>query len=174
MRVGSASPCLFALGNTTVVPIYIRDVAGTPLGVDQPPGKKIQGISFQITYSPADAVSSVRIKRTGVLETKVATSEFALSNSNSVSYLGVFDEQFNTIAFHLNAPPPGDLIAELTVTLSPSAAGKQIDFTFGSSTTTALTDQAGLTSETRDNGTLVLFGGCVQVGGARRRAVRGR
>ena len=34
-------------GMTADVPVYIRDVSGTPLGMDQPAGSKIQAISFE-------------------------------------------------------------------------------------------------------------------------------
>jgi len=47
-----------ATGTSVDVPIYIRDVSGTPLGMDQPAGSKIQSFSIKVTYSPASAVHS--------------------------------------------------------------------------------------------------------------------
>src|SRR4051794_41820508 len=55
-----------ATGNTVDVPVYIRDVAGTPLGQDRPAGSKIQGISIRVFYAPASAVQSVTFTRAGI------------------------------------------------------------------------------------------------------------
>ena len=55
-----------ANSNTVDVPVYIRDVSGTPLGKDQPAGSKIQSISIRVTYAPAAAVQSVTFSRAGI------------------------------------------------------------------------------------------------------------
>src|SRR5690349_14815356 len=53
-------------GPTVEVPVSLRDVSGTPLGMDQPAASRIQAFSIRVTYSPASAVSSVTFSRAGV------------------------------------------------------------------------------------------------------------
>src|SRR5436190_14805533 len=53
-------------GPTVDVPVFIRDTAGTPLGVDRPAGSKIQSFSIKVVYAPAAAVSSVTFSRAGI------------------------------------------------------------------------------------------------------------
>src|SRR5438067_6155991 len=55
-----------ASSNTVDVPVFIRDVSGTPLGQDRPAGSKIQGISIRVFYAPAAAVQSVTFTRAGI------------------------------------------------------------------------------------------------------------
>lgn len=173
ITVAAQSPCIALTGNPIDVPVYIRDLSGTPLGLDQPAGKRIQGISFQVAYSPANYVTSIAVKRAGILAPRVPVSEFALANANTVSYLALFEEQFNTIQYHLDAPRPGDLVAVVVVTLGPAAVpGSRMDFKFGDSATTSLTDQNGVTAETEADGFLRPQSGCVQLVEPRRRVVR--
>src|SRR5690349_19769708 len=63
LQVGSAT----ADGPSVAGPVYLRDVAGTPLGMDRAPSSRIQAISVTVTYSPASAVSAVSFSRAGVL-----------------------------------------------------------------------------------------------------------
>src|SRR5689334_16215481 len=58
------------------VPVSIRDVAGTSLGMDQPAGSKIQSLSIRVTYSPASAVQSVSFARAGITANLTPVSEF--------------------------------------------------------------------------------------------------
>ena len=51
VTVGTVS--LASAGSTVDVPVYIRDVSGTPLGMDQPTGSKIQSFSIKVDYAPA-------------------------------------------------------------------------------------------------------------------------
>ena len=88
-----------ASGTTADVPVSIRDVSGTPLGMDQPAGSKIQSFSIKVTYSPASAVQSVTFSRTGITASLTPTSEFKPSTSNSVSLLDTFQESNNLIPF---------------------------------------------------------------------------
>jgi hypothetical protein len=169
----AAEPCMAIGGTRVVIPVYVRDVSSTKLGLDQPSGKRIQGISFQIAYTPAEAVKSASIARAGVLESRVAMSEFSLGNANTVSYLGLFDEEFNTVQFHLDAPPPGDLVANVVLTLNSEVApGTVLHFTFGGTGTTELTDHQGSVSENAAEGSLRINNGCAQVVGARHRGAR--
>jgi uncharacterized protein YjdB len=161
VTVGSVT----ASGASVDVPISIRDVAGTPLGVDQPAGSRIQSLSIKVTYSPTSAVQSISIARAGITANLSPTSEFKPTTSNSVSLVTTFQESNNAIPFTLNAPAPGNLVAHLVVTLSPSAApGSTISLTLDSSLT-QLTDAGGTaaTKETSANGLLSLVHGQIAV-----------
>lgn len=174
MSIATGDSCTVAnAGATVVLPLYVRDVSRSPLGTDQPPGKRIQGISFQILYSPVEATSQVRLFRAGVIANLTPITEFSPTTRDGVAYIGLFDERVNPIPFRVDVAEPGDVVMELRVTLQGNAApGTIVNFVFGPSTTTALTDQGGVTSETVDNGWLAVKGTCIRVGTPRRRAVQ--
>jgi len=161
VTVGSAT----ATGSSVDIPVSIRDVAGTPLGIDRPAGSKIQSFSIKVTYAPASSVSSITFSRSGITANLTPTSEFAPSTASSVSLLDTFQESTNPIPFTLNAPAPGNVVAHLVVTLSPSApAGSSISLTLDP-TLTQLTDEGGTaaTKETVANGQLALVNGTINV-----------
>jgi uncharacterized protein YjdB len=154
-----------ASGTTVDVPISIRDVSGTSLGIDQPPGSKIQSFSIKVTYAPAGAVSSISIARDGITASLNPTSEFKPATANSVSILDTFQESTNPIPFALNASSPGNRVAHLSVTLSASATpGTSISLTLDPSLT-QLTDAGGgaATKETVANGRLQLVNGSIDI-----------
>jgi len=154
-----------ASGNTVDVPVYIRDVAGTPLGKDQPAGSKIQSISIRVFYAPSAAIQSVTFDRAGITAGLTPISEFKPASSGAISLLMTFDENTNPIPFTLNAPDPGDQVAHLVFTLSSSAApGSSISLTVDPSLT-QLTDQAGTgaTKESTGGGTLALVNGAINI-----------
>lgn len=152
-------------GSTIDVPVFIRDASGTPLGIDQPPGSRIQSYSIKVDYSPAAAVQSITFTRAGITASLTPTFEASPASPGSISLLDTFQEATNLIPFTLNAPLPGDQVAVLHVTVSPTA-------TVGSTITlaldpvlTQLTDQAGTaaTRESVTNGNLVLVPGAILV-----------
>jgi uncharacterized protein YjdB len=154
-----------ASGTTVDVPISIRDVSGTTLGIDQPPGSKIQSFSIKVTYAPANAVSSISIARDGITDSLTPTSEFKPTTANSVSILDTFPESTNPIPFTLNAASPGNRVAHLSITLSASATpGTLISLTLDPALT-QLTDAGGsaATKETQANGRLQLINGSVGI-----------
>ena len=152
--------------STTVdVPVFIRDASGTPLGMDQPPASRIQSFSIKVTYSPANAVSTVTFSRAGITANLSPTSEFAPKTAGTASLLATFQQSTNPIPFTLDAGAPGDLVAHLVFTLSGSAApGTTIDLTLDPALT-QLTDEGGnaATKETVANGTLDLVDGAIHV-----------
>src|SRR5436305_3095113 len=161
MTVGTVA----ANSNSVDVPVFIRDVAGTTLGKDQPAGSKIQSISIRVTYAPAAAVQSVTFTRAGVTAGLTPVSEFSPASTGAISLLTTFDESSNQIPFTLNAPGPGDQVAHLVFTLSPSAApGSAISLTLDPSLT-QLTDQAGTgaTKESTGGGNLTLVNGAINI-----------
>jgi len=161
ITVGTAT----ADGPTVDVPVSIRDVSGTPLGLDQPPGSRIQAFSIRVNYAPASAVSSVTFSRAGITTNLTPAFETSPSSAGSISLLDSFQQSTNPIPFTLNAPAPGNLVAHLVFTLSASAvAGTNISLTLDSATT-QLTDDGGsaATKETSGNGNLSLVNGSISV-----------
>ena len=161
VTVGTVS----ATGTSVDVPIYIRDVSGTPLGMDQPAGSKIQSFSIKVSYAPASAVESIAIARAGITANLTPAFESKPSTTTSISILDTFSETTNPIPFTLNASSPGNLVAHLTVTLSSSATpGSSITLTLDPAVT-QLTDQGGTaaTKETVANNNLTLTNGAINV-----------
>ena len=146
-----------ANGNTVDVPVYVRDVSGTPLGRDQAAGSRIQSFSITVDYSPASAVQSVTASKAGITGGLTAVFENASTPPGSISWVAQFSESASPIPFGLNAPPPGDQIAHLIFTLSPSAApGSSISLTINpGSAVTQLSNDAGSVGEFGSNLTLV-------------------
>src|SRR6266545_3555248 len=110
-----------AAGSTVDVPVYIRDVSGTPLGLDQPPGSRIQSYSLTVNYAPASAVQSVTFTRAGITAPLTPAFESSPSAPGTISLLDVFQESTNLIPFTLNGAPPGNQVGVLHVTIAPTA-----------------------------------------------------
>jgi len=158
-----------ATGSTIVdVPIYIRDVSGTPLGIDQPFGQRIQAYSLRLNYAPTSAVQSISINRAGITTPLTPTFETKPQSPGTIALLDTFDETTNLIPFTSNAAAPGDLVAHLTVTIAPGTpAGTIIALTLDP-VLTELTNQAGspVTAENFGNGRLALVNGQITVAAA--------
>jgi hypothetical protein len=146
------------------VPVFIRDISGTPLGMDQPPGSKIQSYSIKVSYAPASAVQSVTFSRAGVTASLTPTFESSPGGPGTISLLDTFQESTNPIPFTLNAAAPGNQVAHLLVTIAPTATPGVITLTLDP-VLTQLTDQAGsaATKETVAAGNLSLVGGSINV-----------
>ena len=147
------------------VPVFIRDTSGTPLGIDQPPGSRIQSYSIKVDYSPAAAVQSVSFSRAGVTAALTPTFEASPSGPGTISLLDTFQESTNLIPFTLNAAVPGNQVAHLLFTIAPTATpGTTITLTLDP-TLTQLTDEAGssATRETVGAGNLALVNGAINV-----------
>jgi len=161
VTVGSAS----TVGNIVDIPVSIRDVSGTPLGIDQPPGSRIQSYSIKVNYAPAAAVQSVTFTRAGITTSLTPTFESSPASPGSISLLDTFQESTNLIPFTLNAPAPGNQVAHLVFTLSPSATpGVPIVLTLDP-VLTQLTDEGGspATKESVAGGNLILVPGAITV-----------
>jgi hypothetical protein len=150
-------------GLVTDVPVYIRDVSGTPLGVDQPPGSRIQSFSIKVNYAPTAPIQSVTFTRAGITASLTPTFESSPAVAGSITLLATFDETTNPIPFTLNAAAPGNLVAHLVFTFVPGTApGTVVTLTLDP-TLTQLTD-AGGSPATRENtaaGNLALVNGSV-------------
>jgi hypothetical protein len=163
ITVGSGAS---APGSTVDIPVYIRDTAGTPLGIDQPFGSRIQSYSIRVTYAPGTAVQSITFTRAGITLPLTPTFESSPAvPGSSISLLDNFDETTNLIPFTSNAALPGNQVAHLQVTLAPGAApGTSITLTLDP-VLTQLTDEGGspATVETSGNGRLTLVSGAILV-----------
>jgi hypothetical protein len=152
--------------STVDVPVYIRDLSGTPLGLDQPAGSRIQSYSIKVNYAPASAVQSITFTRAGITQSLTPTFENSPSSAGSISLLDTFAEATNLIPFTLDGAAPGNQVAHLQVSLAPTATpGTVITLTLDPSTLTQLTDQAGTpaTVENTGNGRLLLVSGAITV-----------
>ena len=161
ITVGSA----IAPASTTVdIPVYIRDVSGTPLGIDQPPGSRIESYSIKVNYAPATSVQSISFTRAGITQSHTPLFESSPAAPGTISLLDTFQESTDLLPFTSNAPAPGDKVAHLLIQLSPSAPAGTLTLTLDP-TLTQLTDQGGdaATKETVGNGRLALVNGQVTV-----------
>src|SRR5258708_17510197 len=154
-----------AAGGIIDVPVYIRDASGSPLGLDQPPGSRIQSYAIKVTYSPASSVSSITFTRAGITSSLTPTFEISPASPGARAFLDTFQESTNLIPFTLNGALPGNQVAHLTVALSQSApVGSIVTLTIDP-VLTQLTDEAGDpgTIESSGNGRLTLVNGAITV-----------
>ena len=162
VTVGTTSA---AAGSTVDVPVFIRDASGTPLGIDQPPGSRIQSYALTVNYAPTASVQAITFTRAGITASLTPAFESSPSTAGSISLLDTFQESTNLIPFTLNAPLPGNQVAVLHVTVSPTATvGSTITLTLDP-TLTQLTYQGGSasTKESVANANLVLVSGAINV-----------
>lgn len=144
-------------GNVVNVPIFVRDESATPLGIDRPPGSRIQGLAFRVDFPPG-TVTAASIAPSGI--TAGLTPLFGPSSNfaaNSVNYLVSYAEAGNAIPFTLDGAPPGNAVAQLSFTLAPNAPVGVYALTFN--TASELSNQAGTVAENVGNGGLVLVSG---------------
>jgi len=162
VTVGTVSA---AAGSTVDVPVFIRDASGTPLGIDQPPGSRIQSYGLTVNYAPTSAVQTVTFTRGGITASLTPAFESSPSSAGTITLLDTFSESTNLIPFTSNAPLPGNQVAVLHVTVAPTATvGSTITLTLDP-VLTQLTDQGGnaSTKESVANANLVLVSGAVNV-----------
>lgn len=142
-------------GLTIDVPVSIRDASGTPLGLDQPPGSRLQSYSLKVNYSPTAPIQSVTFSRAGITQSLTPSFESSPSAPGSISLLDVFQESTNLIPFTLDGIAPGNQVAHLVFTFAPTTSIATINLTLDS-TLTQVSNEAGTTSETVPLGTLTL------------------
>ncbi len=157
-------PVMSALPRALVeVPIYLRDLSGTPLGVDRPAGQRLQGLSLSVVYSPAAAVESIAFAPAGLTEGLPALFETSVHSGHRISWIASFDEAASPLDFDLDRAEPGDPVAKLVLRVDASAiAGSVIDLTFDADLT-AVSNQSGTLGETAANGLLSLGAGAIEV-----------
>ncbi|HEX2059720.1 MAG TPA: Ig-like domain repeat protein [Thermoanaerobaculia bacterium] len=142
-------------GATVTVPVYLRDVAGTPLGADAVAGNRLQGIMLQVTATPA--VTDMAFLRGGVLAGRTALYERATNGG----WIGAFSETAQPLS--LGAGTPGDRIGTLRITLPGNASGTVV-LSFNRATT-LLSNEAGTVTESAVNRHLTLVDGAINLTG---------
>jgi len=152
-----------ASGGTVDVPVFIRDVSGTLLGIDQPFGSRIQSYAITVNYSPASSVQAITFTRAGITQPLTPAFESSPSAPGTVTLIDTFQETTNLIPFVSNAAAPGNQIGVLHVTVSPSAPLNSTITLALDSTLTQLSNQAGTTKETTTLANLTLINGAINV-----------
>jgi hypothetical protein len=145
------------------VPVSIRDLSGTPLGLDQPPGSHIQGYTLKVNYSPASAVQGITFTRSGITTALTPAFESNASGAGTISLIDSFSETTNPIPFTLNGAAPGNEVAQLHVTLSPTATPGTVITLSLDATLTTLANDSGTTSEMTSTSSLTLVDGSITV-----------
>ena len=152
-----------ANGPAVVVPVYVLDVSGTPLGIDQPFGSRIQAFSLKVDYTASPFIQSVTFTRAGITAPLTPTFESSPSAAGSISLLMSFDETTNLVPFVSNAALPGNQVGQLTFTFAPGTpSGTTIPLTLDA-TLTQLSNEGGTVTETVANTNLALVAGAVTV-----------
>jgi hypothetical protein len=152
-----------APGAAVDVPVYIRDSSGTVLGLDQPPGSKIQSYSIKVDYAPASDVQSVTFARAGITTSLTPAFESSPASPGSISLIDTFSESTNLIPFTLNAALPGNQIGVLHFTLAAAATpGDTITLTLDPALT-QLDNDTGTTHESTTSANLALVNGSISV-----------
>ena len=150
-----------ANGPVIVVPVFVRDSSGTPLGIDQPFGSRIQAFSLKVDYPASPFITGVTFTRAGITAPLTPTFESSPSAAGTISLLMTFDETTNLVPFVSNAALPGNQVGQLTFTFSPSTPpGTIVPLTFDAALT-QLSNEGGTTTETSTN--LILVPGSVTV-----------
>ncbi len=152
-----------ANGPVISVPVYVRDVSGTPLGIDQPFGSRIQAFSIKVDYPVSAFITSVTFTRAGITAGLTPTFQSSPSAAGTISLLMSFDETTNLVPFVSNAAAPGNQIGQLTFTFAPATPPGTIVPLTVDATLTQLINEGGTTSETTTNGALALVNGSVTV-----------
>jgi hypothetical protein len=159
VTVGTVS----APGPVVVVPVYVRDLSGTPLGITQPFGQRIQSFSLKVDYVPSAFITSVTFTRSGITAALTPTFTSSPSAAGTVSLLMTFDETTNLVPFINNAAAPGNEVGRLTFTFGPATPpGTVIPLTLDA-TLTQLSNEGGTTTETAVTNSLALIPGSVTV-----------
>ncbi len=159
LDTGAGSP-----GATVDIPVYIRDVSGSPLGLDQPSGSRIQAYSIKVDYSPAASIQSVTFARAGVIASLTPTFETSPTSPGSISAIATFQESTNLIPFTLNAAAPGDQIGVLHFIIAVGAVAGTVSLTLDP-TLTQLSNEGGTLNETVTATDLTLVNGSITVSG---------
>ena len=152
--VASVSP-----GQLVMVPIFVRDVAGSPLGGDQPVGRAIQDFAITVQILPAGAVSMVSFQRSGLTANLTPVFETSVESGDRQSWIASFDETDDPVLLTLDATEPGERVVHLVVQIDPSFVPGSAVRLRPVAATTALGNQQGTVVETQANGRLELVDG---------------
>jgi hypothetical protein len=160
----SAANDVLTIGNTTapkgsiLVPVYVRDLSTTRLGVDKPAGQRIQGVGFRVRFTPAGSITSATFTRAGAL-LKTPLYEKTFTGADWLGYVASFAESNNALAFTSNTAAPGNLIGYLSLNTSTGVtAGTNITITIDRNAAMLSNQVANITETDANNGILLQNG----------------
>ena len=148
---------------TVRVPVYVLDAPGTPVGSDQPEGRRISAIAIKIAYGPDPCMDTVEpyfdISNGVLAGVPLQLHVVAGVPGTSQAFVAFRNERLGPIPFHATAPP-GDLLGELVFARSGCGPGPSV---LG-------IDEAGLASiddtiESTVNGSLLGVDGSIALPG---------
>jgi hypothetical protein len=147
-------------GDVVRVPIRLFDSISTPLGIDRGFGSQIHSFGLQVVYDNASAVQALSIERSGELAGKNAMIETTRAAGNTSSLVVSFNETNTSLDFSAQG---GTEIASVVVLLKAGIAkGTKVTLSFRPTTTT-LSNQSGMKTETSENGSLELKSGAITI-----------
>lgn len=152
-------------GTVAIVPVRVRDLAGTILNEGDGPDNEIQSFAFEVVFPPA-WIDDATFVHAGVTAGRTASfSQVSYTpGSDNIDVIKQFSEATNPLVFTLDAPLPGDVIGELHFmlnALAPEATRIPLDLRAFNA---ALVDDSAFESETVANGHLTLRHGQILVG----------
>ena len=155
---GAAAP-----GAIARVPVYLRDVSQTSLGIDKGAGNRIEALMLKVTHSSASAVASIAFERAGAANLVMPKFERSVPGAGPFGYVAGFSETDGHLPLTVDAAAPGNQIGTLVVTLTPQAVRGSTIVLALDSASAALANARGTIVETVANGTLALADGSVFV-----------
>src|SRR5204863_6884445 len=105
-------------GQVINIPVFVRDVSGTPVGVDKPLGNLIDAFGFQVIPTPVEAIATdasgnlaATVTSAGI--TAQLTPVFELNIHGATEFAYIVDYPHNSLPFVSNAPAPGNQVANI-------------------------------------------------------------
>jgi hypothetical protein len=135
--------------------LRLRDRGNTPLGTGAAPASAIRGVAVTVEYSPASAVESIEIVRTGVAAGLATRFETQLPGPARHSWIAAFDEDVVLAG-------GARVVAEVRLAIAEDAPPGPLDLRLAAETT-ALSNAGGTLVETAANGLLDLVDGRVEI-----------
>ena len=150
-------------GDTVVVPLYIRDLSGTPLNEGAGLNLEIQGFGFRVDFSPAAPIASSNFSQAGVSEGKDPVFPYIAPATDHIVVLLSFREDTDPLDFVLDALSPGDQVGELIFEIDNAAViGTTVTLTLDAVSAELVNDDATI-SESVSLGTLSVTSGELRV-----------
>ncbi len=154
LLAGPPSPV--TAGVPVPVTVSLRDLAGTPLGVDQGGANRVQAFAVAVRFSPPGAVASAVVVRSGVTAAATPIFESTVGGTDSLTWIGSFNETANPLAFTQPPAAEGDPFLTLRLSLAPTLpAGAVVTVSFDP-VETSLSNRGGTVSEAESDGRLLL------------------
>jgi hypothetical protein len=150
-------------GTVVEVPVYVRDLSGTPLDEGAGAGGEIQAFGLRVDAVPATHVVSLGWQASGATAGLTPVFPVTTDGGDHAVVLRFYSEATAPLPLTLDAPAPGDEIGRLLVEVAPGTPeGHQIDLVLAPST--SLVSGDALTEESVANGWLATVDGRITIG----------